>query len=42
MKIYLALILRYMKYKFIDTETIPDQRPERIVFGAVPSNKDNS
>jgi len=39
-KICVAILLRYMEYKFIDTKTIPIQKPERVGFGVAPPNKD--
>lgn len=40
MKICLAMLLRYMEYKFIDINTMPKQIPHRIGFGVAPPNQD--
>jgi cytochrome P450 len=40
MKICLAMILRYVEYKFIETKIIPKQKPQRIGFGVSPPNED--
>jgi cytochrome P450 len=40
MKICLAMLLRYMEYKFIGTKVIPKQKPQRIGFGVAPPNED--
>jgi cytochrome P450 len=40
MKICLAMLLRYMDYKFVDTKTIPKQNPSRVGFGVAPPNQD--
>ncbi|UJR19250.1 hypothetical protein I4U23_022378 [Adineta vaga] len=39
-KICLAMLLRYMEYKFVDTETIPTQKPHRVGFGVAPPSQD--
>jgi cytochrome P450 len=40
-KICLAMLLRYMEYKFVDMKIIiPKQKPQRIGFGVAPPNKD--
>jgi hypothetical protein len=40
MKISLAMLLRYIEYKFIDSTTIPTQKLERVGIGVSPPNKD--
>jgi cytochrome P450 len=42
MKICLAMLLRYVEYKFIETKIIPKQKPQRIGFGVAPPNEDIS
>jgi cytochrome P450 len=39
-KICLAMVLRYMECKFVDTNIIPKQKPQRIGFGVAPPNED--
>jgi hypothetical protein len=39
-KICVAIVLRYMEYKFVDTETIPIQKPQRVGFGVAPPSQD--
>ena len=39
-KVCVAMLLRYMEYKLIDTETIPRQKPERVGFGVAPPSQD--
>jgi hypothetical protein len=29
-----------MEYKFVDTETIPIQKPQRVGFGVAPPSQD--
>jgi hypothetical protein len=38
-KICLAMLLRYMEYKFVDTDTIPTQKPHRVGFGVAPPSQ---
>ena len=40
MKICLAMLLRHMDYKFVDTKTIPKQNPSRVGLGVAPPNQD--
>jgi cytochrome P450 len=40
MKIALALVLRYVEWRLVDTEAVPSQKPERVGFGIAPPNKD--
>jgi hypothetical protein len=40
MKICLAMLLRYMEYKFVDTKNIPIPKPSRVGFGIAPPNQD--
>jgi cytochrome P450 len=40
MKICLAMLLRYMEYKFVDTKTIPQQKAHRVGFGVAPPQQD--
>jgi cytochrome P450 len=40
MKICLAMLLRYMEYKFVEAEKIPTQKPYRVGFGVAPPNED--
>ena len=40
MKICLAMLLRYMDYKFTDTEKIPTEQLHRVGFGVTPPNED--
>jgi cytochrome P450 len=39
-KICLAMLLRYMEYKFVDMERIPKRKPYRVGFGVAPPNQD--
>jgi cytochrome P450 len=39
-KICIAMLLRYMEYKFIETEKIPTQKPYRVRSGVAPPNED--
>jgi cytochrome P450 len=39
-KICLSMLLRYMEYKFIDTEIIPKPKPQRVGFGVAPPSQD--
>ncbi len=39
-KICVAVLLRYMEYKLIDTQIIPIQKPQRVGFGVAPPNQD--
>jgi len=40
LKICLAMLLRYMEYKFVDTQIIPIQQPHRVGFGVAPPNQE--
>ena len=40
MKICLAMLLRYMEYKFTDTEKIPTEQLHRVGFGVAPPKED--
>jgi cytochrome P450 len=39
-KICLAMLLRYMEYKFVVTDKIPTQKQQRIGVGVAPLNED--
>ena len=39
-KICVALLLRYMNYKFVDKDIMPKQKPQRVGFGIAPPNID--
>lgn len=39
-KICIAMLLRYMEYKFVDLEIIPIQKKQRIGFGVAPPSED--
>ncbi len=40
MKICLAMLLRYMEYKFVDTTKTPTPKLHRVGFGVAPPNQD--
>lgn len=40
MKICLALVLRYMDWKFIDKNIVPKQKAQRVGFGVAPPDID--